>query len=333
MRTLRAVLALSLALALATLVAPLPAHAQGPGKEVAKKLFEEGVDLEKQSRYAAALAKYTEAEQITITPGLRFHKGYCLEMTGRLMAAADEYAAAEKLARDANKPEVLAAVAARLDPLRARIPQLLIRLTAPSKDPDIQLDGAPLGAGHAEGKPFKIDPGEHEIRARAPSNAFKNFVNKVQVPEGITFTVDVFFERAPTSASAAPVGVVVPPASGGAATVTEPPSEPPRERSYVLPIVTTAGTVVLVGGGIVLFVLAGSAQTEGDASCRQKVACDDEQSKVRTLDALALGSFIGAAGMGVVSAVLWTSKGGERSASIVTRSTAGGTTFGLAGSF
>lgn len=328
MRNHRAAFALSLALAT---LAPLPALAQAPGKETARKLFEEGVELEKQSQYAAALAKYKEAEQITVTPGLRFHKGYCLEMTGRLLAAAEEYVAAEKLARDTNKPDVLAAVNARLEPLRARVPQLLIRLTAPSKDPDIQLDGAPLGTGQAEGRPFRIDPGEHEIRARAPSTAFKNFVKKVQIPEGITFTVDVFFERAPAGAAA---GVVVPPANSGATTVTEPPNEPPPKRSYVLPIVTTAGTVVLAGGGFVLFVLGGTAETDGRAACQGKVRdCDDERSKVRTLDAVALGSFIGAAGLGVVSAVLWASKGGERSASIVTRSTAGGATFGLAGSF
>jgi hypothetical protein len=328
MRTPRAVLAFSLALA--TFAAPLAARAQAPGKEVAKRLFEEGVDLEKQSQYAAALGKYKEAEQITVTPGLRFHKGYCLEMTGRLVAAEAEYVAAEKLAKDTNKAEVLAAVAVRLDPLRARIPQLLIRLTAPSKDPDIQLDGAPLAAGQAEGKPFRVDPGEHEVRARAPSPTFKNFVKKVQVPEGITFTVDVFFERASTGE---PAAVLVPPASSGAAPVTEPPNEPPPKRSYTLPIVTTAGTLVLAGGGVVLFALGGSAQTDGDASCRTKVACDDERTKVRTFDALALGGFIGAAGLAVVSVVLWTSKGGERSASLVTRNTAGSTTFGVAGSF
>ena len=251
-------------------------------------------------------------------------------MTGHFVAAVDEYQAADKLAREGNKAEVQAAVAARLEPLRARVPQLLIRLTAPSKAPDIQLDGAPLSAGQAEGKAFKVDPGDHEIRARAPSPAFRNFVKKVHVPEGITFTVDVFFDRA--TDAAAPVVAAVPTASG-AAVVTEPPPEPPPKRSYVAPVVTTIGTVLLAGGGVVLVVLSGSAQSDAQATCPTKTSCDDERSNVRTLDALALGSFIGAAGLGVLSAVLWASKGGERSASLVTKSTAGGASLGLQGSF
>ncbi len=331
MRLHRAAFALSFALA--TFATPLAAQAQPPSKEVAKKLFEEGVELEKQAEYGAALGKYKEAEQITVTPGLRFHKGYCLEMSGRLLAAVDEYQAADKLARDGNKPEVRAAVAARLEPLRARIPQLLIRVTAESKDPDIQLDGAPLTAGQVEGKPFKVDPGDHEVRARAPSTAFKNFVKKVRVPEGITFTVDIFFEH--TDAAAPPVAVV-PPSSGAAAAVTEPPTEAPPKRSYALPIATTVGTLALAGGGIAFFLVSASAQSDAQTSCVTKPSCDDERSRVRTLDAFALGSFIGAAGLGVLSAVLWTSgggRGGERSASLVTKSTAGGASLGLQGSF
>ena len=95
-----------------------------------------------------------------------------------------------------------------------------------------------------------------------------------------------------------------------AATLTEewPPAEPPRSLSVALPIAGTAGAVALLGAGIFFFEVAGSAQTDGRTRCLQKVACDREQSKVRTFDALALGSFIGAAGLSVLSVVLWTSK-------------------------
>src|SRR4051794_34293222 len=74
------------------------ARAQGtPGtaanREQAKKLFEEGTELEKKGDYVAALSKFKEAEQITATAGLRFHEGYCLEMTGKLAAALEVYEA------------------------------------------------------------------------------------------------------------------------------------------------------------------------------------------------------------------------------------------------
>jgi len=337
MRTPRAVLCLSLAMA--TLVAPMAAHAQqaAPGKEVAKRLFEEGADLEKRGEYFAALAKYKEAEQITVTPGLRFHKAYCLEMTARLTAAVEEYEAADKLARETNKPEVRAAVAARLEPVRARIPQIAIRVATQARNVEVQLDGNPVAAGMLDGKSFHVDPGEHAVTARAPG--FKNFVHRVQVPESVTTAVDVTLERAP-AAAATPPGVTPPPVTtpGGPSAaptpaVIEPPSEAPAHRSLAAPIATAVGTVLLAGAGVAFFVVAGSTQSDANSACLLKKVCADEQTRVRTFDALALGSFIGAAGLGVVSAVLWSSKGGERTASVVTRPVAGGGSLGFEGSF
>ena len=74
-------------------------------------------------------------EQVKATPGVRFHEGYCLEMTGRLAAALEAYEASEKMAGEQNKNEVLAAVRARLEPLAQRVPQMILRV-AP-KDADV----------------------------------------------------------------------------------------------------------------------------------------------------------------------------------------------------
>ena len=341
MRTLRAVLGLSLAVT--TLVVPMAAHAQAApaqtaaAKEAAKRLFEEGAELEKRSEYFAALAKYKEAEQITVTPGLRFHKGYCLEMTGQLSAAVDEYEAADKLARETNRPEVRAAVAARLEPVRARIPQIAIRVATQARNVEVHVDGNPVAAGLLDGKSFRVDPGEHAITAHAPG--FKNFVRRVQVPESVTTTVDVTLERAPVAAAPPPLSPTpiaptpIAPSATPVAPTVEPPSEPPPRRSIALPVIATVGTVALAGAGIAFFLVSGSAQSDAQTACPQKVACEDEQSKVRTFDALALGSFIGAAGLGVVSAVLWSRSGGDRTAAIVTTPIAGGGGLRLEGSF
>jgi hypothetical protein len=327
MHTLRVILLASLMTG--ALMAPASrAYAQAvPGKEVAKKLFEEGADLEKNGDYVSALAKYKEAEKITVTPGLRFHKGYCLEMTGKLSAALLEYEAADKLAREANKPEVHAAVIARLDPLRTRIPQIAIRLATVAKDAEVQLDGEPVAAALLDGKAFRLDPGEHAVTARAAG--YRNFVRRVQVPESMTTTVDVVLDHAPAAAVVPPPAAVAAPA----AALTEPPSESAARRSLVLPIATTAGAVVLAGTGVVFVIVAGGAAKDAKADCLQKTSCDSEQSKVRTFDALALGSFIGAAGLGALSAVLWTSKGGNRGAAIVAHPAFAGGSVGLEGSF
>jgi hypothetical protein len=360
MRNLRAPLLLAATIGMSTLVVgrPSPALAQSApgnaaGKEQAKKLFEEGVELEKKADYAGALAKYKDALQIAVTAGLRFHAGYCLEMTGKLAGALEEYEAADRLAREQNKHEVHAATTARLDPLRARVPQIAIRLATPAKDAEVQLDGTAVAGPLVEGgKAFRLDPGEHVVTARAPG--YKPFSRKVQVPESVTTTVDVSLEHAAAApvvagagapAGAAPATAAPGPAPTGSQAsagtgagdtapppVTEPPADTARGPSRVLPIVTTAGAVVLAGTGVAMFLAAGSAQTKAQDDCATLVSCDDRRSKVRTFDALALGGFIGAVGLGVVSVVLWTSKPSEH-ASAAARIHAGPGSVALEGRF
>lgn len=314
---------------------PAPA-ASAANKEHAKKLFEEGLELEKKNDYAGALAKYKEAEQITVTAGLRFHTGYCLEMTGKLAAALDEYEAADRLAREQNKQEVHAATTARLEPLRARVPQIAIRLATPAKDADVQLDGAAVSPAVVDGaKAFRLDPGEHTVTAHAPG--YKTYTRKVQVPENVTTAVDISLERVTATASVVPAGSGAPASSGGggaapSTAVSEPPPEAEHGPSRALPIATTAGAVVLAGTGIAMFLAAGSAQSKAQRDCATLLSCDDRRGRIRTFDALALGGFIGAVGLGVVSVILWTSKPAERAAS-TTRLQAGPGSFALEGSF
>ncbi len=286
------------------LVAMASAHAQSPplGKDVAKKLFDEGVELEKKNDFTGALAKYNEAEQITVTAGLHFHLAFCLEQTNKLSAALDAYEVALKLARDTNKPEVEKAVIARLEPLRTRVPFLAVKLTTAAHDAAVQLDGASLASVLLDGKPFRVDPGEHTIIARAPGYA--TFTKKVQVGAGATTNVDIALTRE-TAATPPPVPTQVP--HDESHDVAEPPEEPPKNASKALPIALGAGAVALLAGGIVFYVVAGNAASDAKQDCLTKTACDSPRSKVRTFDTLALGSFIGAAGLGALAIITWPS--------------------------
>ncbi|GAC1537722.1 MAG: hypothetical protein NVS3B10_02070 [Polyangiales bacterium] len=327
------------ALAPATMAHAQPASVSAGGKERAKKLFEDGLELEKKADYAGALAKYKEAEQLALTAGLRFHTGYCLEMTGKIAAALEEYEGADRLAREQNKQEVHAATAVRLEPLRARVPQIAIRLATSAKDAEVQLDGVGVPPSLVDGaRAFRLDPGEHLVVARAPG--YRPFSRKVLVPENVTTAVDITLERvAPAGALPARAGAEAPAPPGPAAAAPAPPAaarappaEAPPARSRVLPIATTAGAVVLAGAGIAMFLGAGSAQTSAQRECATKLSCDDRRSRIRTLDALALGGFIGAVGLGVVSVVLWTSKPSDQ-ATANARLRAGPGTFALEGAF
>jgi hypothetical protein len=161
----------------------------------------------------------------------------------------------------------------------------------------------------------------------------------VQVPENVTTAVDVSLERVAPTATIAPIApAVVPPrAPTGEASSSSPTVEPPAEatsgRSRALPIATTAGAIVLAGTGIALFLVAGNAQSVAKDECAMKLSCDDRRTRVRTLDALALGGFVGAVGLGVISVVLWTSKSPEHRAAASAHVSAGPGTFALEGSF
>lgn len=269
--------------------------AQVPGEEIARRAFEDGVALEKRGDFAAALAKFKESEQIKPTLGNRYHKALCLEMTGKLAAAFIEYEVVERTARETSKAELLEATRVRLEPLRAKVPQLSLRLVgAKAADVEVAVDDAPVAVALLDGKAFRIDPGQHVVTGRAPGR--ESFSKTWTAAEGSLATIEVVLpEPAPAPPPVRTVATNEPPAGSA--------------RSRTLPIVTTAGAVVLAVGGVGAYLLAGEAQSEGKASCATKASstCDEQRGSTRTFDALALGGFIGAAGLAALSVVLWTS--------------------------
>jgi len=294
----------------AVLLTPAVAEAQVPGKEHARKLFDEGLDLEKKGDHPAALARFEEASQIAATPGVRFHKAYCLEMLGKLAAALEEYEAAERVAREQGRGEVRSAVVARLEPLRGRVPQIAIRLGTPVKDAIVELDGVAVGAPLLDGRSFRLDPGEHVVTARAPHH--RNLTRTVKVPEGVTTSVDLLLDPE----AGAPGGRAPGEAPRPAADLTEPPREAARSRSLVAPILATSGAVLFAAAGVAAFAVAGSKASDAEVGCLRRPSCESERDDVRTFDALALASFGAAVGLGVIAVVLWASPGGRAATSV-----------------
>lgn len=307
------------------LLPPSHAHAQTvPGHEVARQLFEEGAQLENQKSYAQALEKFREAEQIRATPALRFHKGFCLENLGKVAAALDEYEAAERSAREQNKAETLRTARERLQALRPRVPQLAVKLVAPP-NAEVLLDGVAIAAPLlANGTKFRVEPGEHQLVARAPEYVTRT--QKISLLEAASSQVEISLQRAPSAA--VPVKPAEPPPPETKPVETKPaetkpaetkPAEPPPasevpapeagpKRSLALPIATTAGAVALVAGGVAAFLVAGNKASDASTLCRTKLSCDDERSSVRTFDTLALAGFVSGAALGGLSVVLWVRK-------------------------
>lgn len=318
------VLAIAFALACAPSFTSLGsiAHAQTAD---AKQAFDEAVDTEKRGEYEKALERFKKVEALKPTPGVLFHEAYCLEMLGKLAPAYVTYERAEEMARAQKKQEVVNAVQARLVPLAQRVP--LINITADPKEAEVRVDGQVV-----TNLSVRVDPGEHEVAASAPGHTTKKL--RMPMREGMVQSVALTLE--PTTATATPVATGPTASSTNASPsnaappppLTEPPRDDPKSGSMTVPIIVTTGAVAFLAAGVVTFLLAGSAQSDAKKTCPTKVSCDDEQSKVRTLDAFALSGFIGGVGLGALAVVLWA---GRSSGSA--KVTASGSTLLLQGEF
>ncbi|MBN9164172.1 MAG: hypothetical protein BGO98_49425 [Myxococcales bacterium 68-20] len=294
-------MATALSLLVGAFLCASAARAQVPGEEIARRAFEDGVALEKKGDFAAALAKFKESEQIKATLGNRYHKAYCLEMTGKLAAALIEYEVVDKAARESNKTDLVEATRLRLEPLRTRVPQLSLQLAAQMpKETEVALDGTPVSPALLDGKRFRLDPGDHVVTARAA--AHESFTKRFTAAESTVTSVEIVLQtaNAATSTDARAKGVD---------SAKEPLAEPPRERSIALPLLTTVGAVVLAAGGVASFVIAAGESDNLEKVCalQPRPVCEGDRTPPRAFDALALGSWIGAAGLAALSVVLWTS--------------------------
>jgi hypothetical protein len=248
-------------------------------------------------------------------------------MTSKLTAAAETYESAIKVARDQGKVDIEKTAQGRLDALKPRIPMLAVRVARPPADLEVKLDGARLAPLLLDGKPFRVDPGEHTVTASA--SGWAPFSKTLRAEELSAPAIEIVLERSP--GAAAPSKKPEPP--GESKGYDEPPPGAPARRSRLVPIAATAGAIVFAGGGVVSFLLAGSAQSDAKSTCPTQKSCDSEQSKVRVLDTLALGGFIAGAGLGVLAIVAWSSSGTSAASAPRARVVATPSSVGVVGSF
>jgi len=270
--------------------APL-VHADPTPSEVqaARELFKKAEADEDAGKWEEALDKVKRAISVKPTPGLRFHVALCEEKLGQLVAALADYTAADQLAHEQNNKDVIDAVAEPLKTLRIRVPTLTIEVPA-AQGSQVEVDGKAIAQG-LYGVAMPVEPGTHRVTARAPGKRL--FSTQVTLHEREADTATVKWVDIPPE-----------PVLNGQDT----PEKPVETKSAPLKvgaIVATAASAVLLGVGIGAFVAADGAHSDLAAQCPLLTNCDDLRNKVRAWDWVALGSWIGAAGVAVVAVVLW----------------------------
>jgi hypothetical protein len=154
----------------------------------AQALFDEAVRLFEARDYAAACPKLEASLALVQGLGTRGKLAECYERSGRLAsawAAYREVAALAQRAGDARRARVAEKRARALEP---RLPRLIVRVDEIVPGLAVTRDGTAVDA-RTFGTPIAVDPGPHEIEARAPGH--EPWRHTESITEGASATVRV----------------------------------------------------------------------------------------------------------------------------------------------
>ena len=222
----------------------------------AREQFRQAISMEAAGDWAGALSLLHEVAAVKMTPQVRYNMALCEEHLGRLVSALGEYELAAGDAQDAQAQDVLDVVGPRLESLKARIPKVTVNRGKNAAMAAVSLDGVMLG-GTMVGKEMPINPGPHQLEAKAPG--FKTFTTAFEIAEKEAKTLEIVLEPAPVAAE--PTGPAGPVGSGQAVDKGAP------AKTNLLPfIVGGAGVVSLVASGVFYGLRAGTT-SDLDAAC------------------------------------------------------------------
>jgi hypothetical protein len=229
--------ALLLAAALLSAGAPRAALAQSADDvETARACFVEAARLGKQGRWNEAREMYARSLHLKAAPLTRYSLGVAQRETGRLAEALQSFRAfVAEPSTPATAPYREPAGSA-IAALEARVGRVTIAIEPPAIDGlALTIDGIPVSV--ASERPREMDPGLHEVVARAPG--FRVAKASFMATAGAAVRVALPLVPLPGSAPAIVVQADPPaPARAGDAPASGPPTR-------VLPI-----AIMSVGGGL-----------------------------------------------------------------------------------
>jgi hypothetical protein len=268
-----------------------PARGESPELARAITIGREGVRLYEERSYAAAYRQFEVADRMAHSVVFVLYMARCKRNLGELVAARAllERVAREPLPAAATEPMHRAQQEARaeLEPLKARIPSIVLRVTgAPTAR--IRVDRRPVEAG----VPLDLDPGEHTVEVTGDDVA--PVVRTIRLQEGAARSV---LELGPVQQGAA--------------------------RGPIWPGAVVLGVgVASVGVGAVTGAMAMSKASAIKENCVEEHCRPGDRSNGATAETLATVSTVAfvTAGVAAVGGVvlLWVRPGGPASAVEVT---------------
>jgi hypothetical protein len=243
-------------------------------KAGAVQLFDEGDRLMRLGKTAEACPKYAASMKLDPQLGALLHLADCYAKAGKLASAWGSFREAEEMAR--LKGDERAALAkeqaAKLEP---RLSHLM--LMVPSAHPsglEVRVDGTPLTEG-VWGTATPIDPGPHQIEARAPD--FETWSSTFEASgdsSSIRVEVPALVRSTTAPASPRPGDALPPPAEGGSSSL--------RPLGWAGIGLGAVG----LGLGAVFLVKKNDKLDERDQVCPSRLDCTSgEEASIATLTA------------------------------------------------
>lgn len=198
-----ACLVLGLLLPRAALAQPEPPSAQSATPSVdAKAEFTNAIKLYKADDAAGALPIFQRVADATKSPNAYLYVGHCLSKLGRYVEAHVAFSATLKaiLAQPDEKYEATRQAAlTQLAALSQRVAKLVVSLTETPPGLEVTVDGRPLEAAQL-GTALVLEPGEHQVLARADGMQPVTRTITVQVGEEKTLAIALQPKDQPRSA-------------------------------------------------------------------------------------------------------------------------------------
>lgn len=265
-----------------SLVGPSRAYAQddedgGSGATpealaAARALFNEGIELEKEDEWQAALERFEKVAAVKMTPQVRFHIALCHEKLGRLVDAVNGFELAEQEARTAGDRarDVLRNAPKRAEALRARVAHVVIRVEGKVRTSKITIDGREVALALV-GSSIPVDPGDHVVEVRRDGEVTHTEEISLGEAESTELTLEIDDPEPPPKPDPKPDITPDPtPDPKPAPVVVD--DDPPQWVAYV---VAGAGGAMLGGAGV-LWLLRQSTLRDISSNCREAgfVECD-----------------------------------------------------------
>src|SRR6188768_1294635 len=293
----RSACAYACACRLNTLAAPRVAEAQASPEEkaTAEAVFEEGMRLIKQGKFAEACPKFEMSQRVEPAVGTMLYLAECYEKTNRSASAWAMFREAASLAETSGQTERMKTAQARAANLQPRLSWLTIEVAKDALVPGMQIRrNGVLMSTELSGTPSPVDPGEVVVEASAPGHVPFSTKVKVATKARVVVTIPALAaapDAAPVAAPPAATqnGVPPVPAAAAAAQAAAPPPEqstaPAKaEQASPIPWVVGGAGIVALGVGTYFGVRAISKANDAEEMCPNG-HCNDASGQTAADDA------------------------------------------------